>query len=466
VNNYESHSNSVSSPPETYIFSDETVWANKVQNIYLKHSFTSDNQKFGLNSILSAQELVVLPKTLYINEYSGFEKAYKYARDRAIKLEEQINYNFNENVILVGGVSYELIKSIPKTSDLPYEYDTKKTPDEQTHYYPGTQFTDLNGNDLTIAQDFYHIDYNNVGTYLQLQAKFSEKVSLTAGSRFDYNSVYGSTFNPRAGLVIKPSSKFTVKLLYGQAYLAPSPIKSYQHYGSFYPTTNSSGQITGLASGFWFLPNPDLEPEKRKSFDANFIYQLNSNLAISLIGYYGVINNLVTTQGFFGETFHGVSVGYVSRSVNAGDATTYGGSFRIDYKGDITSKLKLNLFAVFSYSDGDIDGNPLINTAKNTIKAGFDFNYKQKANVYATVQYRSGSHSYFTSTEVPLISDPYTLINLTANYKIIQKEKLNLSFFANVVNLLNIKYYNSGNNDFVFASQDPIRVDFGLKVDF
>lgn len=82
---------------------------------------------------------------------------------------------------------------------------------------------DANGNELTIMQDFYNIRYQNYGGYLQFQGILNEKMRFVAGGRLDYNTRFGVTVNPRVGIVVKPVDKLSVKLLYGRAYLAPSP---------------------------------------------------------------------------------------------------------------------------------------------------------------------------------------------------------------------------------------------------
>ncbi len=462
----ESHSNSIGSPPDTYVYSKDAIWSNSLQNIYVKHSYLSENEKFGLNSTVSAQEFKVNPKSLFLNQYAGYLNAYKYENNKTVKAEEQFNYSFSDKFNIVGGASFEYINSIPKTSDLPYKYDETKSIDEQNIYYPGTNVTDSAGNDLTIIQDIYNLNYHNIGSYLQLQAQIIENLTLTAGTRFDYNSRYKSTINPRIGLVYKLWDRINIKLLYGHAYLAPSPYKSHQHYGSFYPTKNENDEITGFASSFWHLPNPDLEPEKRTSYDAFVMYQINENLVMSINGYYGLISNLIGKEGYEDLTFHGVPIGYVTKTVNKGDATAYGGTIKLDYRTELSDNLSTDIFVAYSYSDGEIVDNPLIFSAKHTIKAGFGIRCNDRCNIYSKILFRTGSHSRISTNDENIKNDAFTIINITGNYKIINKEKLKISLFANVSNLLNSKYYNAGYESFEQTPQDPIRIDFGLKFDF
>jgi iron complex outermembrane receptor protein len=462
---FESHSSSIGYLPNTSIYSKEAIYANHVQNLYATHGFVSADEKFALNSTVSVQEFKLYPRSLFLNQYAGFNNAYKFERNRALKIEEQFNYFVSDKFNIVGGASYEYLNAIPKTSDLPYQYDESLSSEEQNIYYPGTNITDVDGNNLTIIQDIYNISYHNFGSYLQVQASIIENLTLTAGARYDYNSRYKSTLNPRVGLVYRPIRKLHIKLLYGNAYLAPSPYKSYQHYGSFYPITNIDGDVVGLGSGFWHLPNPDLEPEKRVSYDGYMMYQVTPNFALTLNGYFSEISNLIGTEGFFGLEFHGIPVDYVQKNINRGNAKAYGGTFRVDYRKHMGAGVTTNLFAAYSYSDGEIAGNPLIFSAKNTVKTGLDINFRNIFNVYTTYLYRSGSHHKNSTSDYEILSNPFSVVNLTANYRVIKTDKFTGNIFVKTTNILNSKYYHAGYENMLFIPQDPFRLNIGIKLD-
>ena len=118
-----------------------------------------------------------------------------------------------------------------------------------------------------IPDDFIKLRYSNTGAYAQWQYAATPLLAFTVGARGDYNTRYGGTFNPRVGLVLKTDNDTTLKLLYGTAYLAPSPYEAYSHYGSFYTT---DGGAT-YASDYWHLPNPDLRPQQKKTVEANVL---------------------------------------------------------------------------------------------------------------------------------------------------------------------------------------------------
>lgn len=466
---HESHSSSVGSSPKNYYFTDETLYTSQMQNLYLTHTYTNNNEKLTLTSTLSVQEYETLPNSLYINQFSGFEKAYKYEQNQTLKWEEQLNYRHSDKLSLVGGAMYEYVHAIPITSDLPWKFTEDKSLEEQKFYYPGTNITDSTGKDLTIYQDIFEVEYYNVGAYLQAQYTLFENFNITAGTRFDYNSRFNSTINPRIGIVYKPTEKLTFKLLYGQAYLAPSPYVAYQHYGSFYPITSSTGKVAGLGGAYWRLSNPDLEPETRKSFDFQGIYQVNQSFAISVNGYYSTITNLIITQGLAGQTFKGVTIGWVDKPVNAGEALTYGGTLRADYIGKLTESIQANLFMAYSYSDGNItDDNtdkPLILSAKNTFKTGFGIRWN-KLDVYLNFRHLDGTHAYSSTNANEVVVDAFNVLDATTNFKLVDNDKYKIGLFLNASNILDARFYNAGNTneDFPFAPQDPRWITFGVKL--
>ncbi len=96
----------------------------------------------------------------------------------------------------------------------------------------------------------------NFGSYLQyiLNTKFLGKTNFTTGIRYDYNSYFGSSVNPRIVVVNQPNNKWTFKLQFGTAFRAPTNTEIYR--------------TTGLP----------LETEKIKTYEANAIYSFSKKL--------------------------------------------------------------------------------------------------------------------------------------------------------------------------------------------
>jgi iron complex outermembrane receptor protein len=77
---------------------------------------------------------------------------------------------------------------------------------------------------------------------------------LHAGVRYDHNSIYGSSVNPRLSLIYQPAEEMVVKLLYGTAFQEPPGILLW-------------GGWSGRRS------NPELQPEKAQNLELVWMYR-------------------------------------------------------------------------------------------------------------------------------------------------------------------------------------------------
>lgn len=149
------------------------------------------------------------------NLFSNFQNGFKYAESDKTQLEGQLSFVWDENNKIIIGGNVEKISALPKTADLPTPYDPDQPSAEQNLFYGGTN------NSLPIR--FFSTDYTNFGAFVHYRNSWFERLDGFFGIRYDNNSRYGETINPRAGLVYKPRSDLTLKLLYGEAFLSPAP---------------------------------------------------------------------------------------------------------------------------------------------------------------------------------------------------------------------------------------------------
>ncbi len=95
--------------------------------------------------------------------------------------------------------------------------------------------------------------------YIQDEWAIRDNLNLTAGVRYDYYDDFGSTVNPRAGLVWNFLKDADMKLLYGQAFRAPN-------FSELYTINNP------VAIG-----SPDLEPETIRTYEAGIGYRFRNS---------------------------------------------------------------------------------------------------------------------------------------------------------------------------------------------
>jgi len=96
---------------------------------------------------------------------------------------------------------------------------------------------------------------NIIGVYTQFQQTLFDATHLTLGLRYDDFSDIGSQISPRLGLVHEVNENHSVKLLYGEAFRAPSESE------------------LNLLNNPVVLGNPDLKPETVKSLDLIWVGQ-------------------------------------------------------------------------------------------------------------------------------------------------------------------------------------------------
>jgi len=126
--------------------------------------------------------------------------------------------------------------------------------------------TDVSGTNFNYAPD-----QNRTVYYLSVQDEWylAADWDLTAGIRYDSYSDFGDTFNPRAALIWHPSYSLSTKLLYGQAFRAPS-------FQELYVQNNPIK-----------LGNEDLSPERIKTLELAMDYQhtFDQRYAASIFAY-------------------------------------------------------------------------------------------------------------------------------------------------------------------------------------
>jgi len=99
--------------------------------------------------------------------------------------------------------------------------------------------------------------------YAQDEWRFAPDWALTAGIRHDLYSDFGGTTNPRVALVWDASLDLTAKLLYGQAFRAPS-------FNEQYGTNPASAG------------NPNLLPETIRTLEAAFTWRARPDTEVNL----------------------------------------------------------------------------------------------------------------------------------------------------------------------------------------
>ena len=460
---YFQHPTSTGDKPSTTLFAPEAKWETELKSAYAKYRF--EQERLSGETILQYSSYEVLPESRFNNIFTYFQPGYKYAKGSKRSIEQQFTYLFNEQQTLITGLGYESFASLPRTADLSEPFEPGTPFAEQDLYYPGTN------NSLPVQ--FLDTHYTNKSIYLQLHSHWTEKFSSMVGVRYDDNSRYGATTNPRLGFVYQPTDKIALKLLYGQGFRAPSAHESLSTYGTFSGEQNAQGDYI---SSFFKVPNPNLKPEKVSNWEADLLYQVNEEFTLSLSAYYTKVKDLIATRDETVPTqfIPGGQLLATSISDNLENGEHHGLDIELHYYKNFGQQLEGEFWANYSFIEGTVtkDGTELDlpYVTPHKLKLGATFNYRQHYFITPKIYIFDETLSNKLSSTQPterLQSPGYVVMDLHLGATSIWQS---LSLFFDVYNVFDTHYYNVGSitksTTFLSTPQSPRTFYLSLKYTF
>jgi iron complex outermembrane receptor protein len=259
--------------------------------------------------------------------------------------------------------------------------------------------------------------------YLQDEFTIFKNLILNAGVRYDHYSTFGSTVNQRAALIYNPFEKTTFKFLYGSAFRAPNVYELYYQ-------SSAANQ----------LANPNLKPEKIKTYEQIYEQYIGNNLRGTVTGFYYTIDDLIVLA-------------------SDPNGLIYKNIAKVEAKGvetELEGKLENGLTGRTSYSYQEATDSATDQPLKNSPK------HLAKLNVTVPLLREKvflGIEEQFTSRRKTLAGNfakSFYLTNLTLFSQNLLK---NLELSASVYNLFDYNYGNLGGEEHALAGMDIIRQD-------
>ncbi len=167
------------------------------------------------------------------------------------------NWNIGEDSSLQFGIEHRELE-VPQTTAA-NNFDLGELASSS---FPISYYGELAATTVVQEPDNQNVD----GIYVQYQSRILQKTHLTLGLRYDNFSGIDSHLSPRFGLVKKLNQHHSLKLLYGEAFRAPTP-----------------GEL-GLTNNPILDGNPELKPESVQTLDIIWLGNW-SNTTFSL-GYF------------------------------------------------------------------------------------------------------------------------------------------------------------------------------------
>lgn len=477
--NYSQNSSSLEYNLSNAVYNKDVFYGRGVDVFSARHTATINN--FTLSSSISGSQFRINPASSLRNVNTNMDRAFKYGHSSALRVEEQLGWNISGKSNFIAGVLYESFFALPESPNLQNKVNDHHSVDGILSGTPSTYLPE------GIPAKFYAIKYYNAGAYLQLQQKVAEALNLTLGARYDYNSRFRSTVNPRLGVVWNVTESTIVKAMSGTAFVAPTPTDTYSYYGDLH--TLDSGRT--YYSDFFRLPNPGLKPTISRNAEVSVRQFINKTFSVTIAGYYTRLKNLpdlVEDEGntnLYGGKFLGWPVARIEVFSNVGHQKIWGGSVQLDYNRSIRNG-NLKAYAYLSFVDGEEE---LTQTNENGVKEFLDValhdisRWMLKAGTDISIKkwYFSPRLVWLDRQNIDGFVNPdkpdekqtipgYSLLNISLSYKL----KF-LTFFGNVTNALNQKYRSVGANmnlqepntaTFYGKVQDPLRIAAGIRLNF
>ena len=226
------------------------------------------------------------PKQNGNDQSTFFDLKYDHTFENQLNLQSRVSYNnyrfkgqlplfrsafpTNAQGLIPSSINIVNNTSLVNSEWWRFELEASKLMWNDHHITIGGQYQDNFRQFQTFYNPFFQVFASDVNTYqwalfLQDDYAITDKLSLNAGIRYDFYSIFGSTVNPRVGLIYSPWQSTTFKLLYGEAFRAPNQAELH----------NLAGSVQ---------PNDALQPEKLKTIEFiiehYFTQQLRSELNV------------------------------------------------------------------------------------------------------------------------------------------------------------------------------------------
>lgn len=356
---------STGDPPATALYLDNAHWKTTSETTYGKYRY-SPGPDVSAELVVDYSRMEVDPHSRYNNSYNNFSSGYSYVLGERIGIENNLNWRVDDTHRVQAGLGYQKHYAI-ETASLPAPYDTDHSAGSQGYYYANT----------TLPLRIYDAAFENVSMYAQLQSEWDPAFSTMVGVRMDRHSDYGQTVNPRLGAVWRVNPQHVLKVLYGEAFRAPSPEEMLSAFGLFDGSTEN-----GLYRGTGFrVPNFNLDPEEARTTSLTWDWRPRTNLNFVANLYHSRIDRLIVTQPSSDvHAIPGAVLVNPETKGNAGGQRQYGIDLMAQWRFQLDGAWSGDLWGSASWIRGRIDEGDgvdweISHVAQHKFKLGTTFRY-------------------------------------------------------------------------------------------
>jgi iron complex outermembrane receptor protein len=268
---------------------------------------------------------------------------------------------------------------------------------------PGAPLVDLSNTPYAFSKPAKRNNW-----YLSLQDVWTmaNDWELTAGLRYDDYSDFGSTTNPRLALVWQPRHDLTSKLMFGEAFRAPTFVELY--------SINNPVR----------LGNPNLKPEVINTWELAFDYRATQHLHLAAnLFRYDINDKIDFVPGADGKVITAQNVGRWK-----------GEGFELEARWEMSTQSSLQANYSYVNASDKNNGNDIGNYPQQSAYIRTDWLLIPKWYLDLQAKWIADRQRAFGDPR-PAIAD-YTTVDLTLRYKDIRDGRANVAF--GIRNLLNV----------------------------
>jgi outer membrane receptor protein involved in Fe transport len=277
INMYRSTHSSIGKSTYLYKYNNpQNYWADEISRgtiSYKKELFDNIRSTTNISSLSYRMDNNSSLGLTYLDN----DKAYLFAASNDLLFEQLFTFVPLKNLEVITGGSYSISGNLPLTNYL-------KTPFDTDTYKPfSTKIKDQD----TIFNGFGYnpITFNNISGFFQ-GYYMTNNFTFMGGLRYDQNSLYGKSTNPRFAILWKANKKTSFRASVGYAFKAPPASLAYESFA--YPDRNHPDSLHYLT-----LPNSNLSPEQFKAYEFGVNRIFWDILQINISLYYNEIKNLI-----------------------------------------------------------------------------------------------------------------------------------------------------------------------------
>lgn len=289
--------------------------------------------------------------------------------ERKFRLGADLNYKGWDNHDVLAGV--ELLYTMQGDTYAERNYDSSISPPS-----PVLPLLKYRGADNWLEEDLTRFVF---GAFVQDQFSISDRLTMTAGLRFDHYDDVGHALSPRIAAVYQLREHQTVKAQYAQAFRPPTFIET---------GTKNNPVVSG---------NPDIESERMTTYELAYVFN-------------DEVNRFQATL-FYADMHDLIVVDSASSYVNEGEVHSHG--VELEYVRNFGRKLKVDVSTSYMRPWNETADVAIADVAMLTGNIGLV--YHPKRNYSVAAQYRYVGEREREAIDVRDDLEGYQVVDITAS---------------------------------------------------